>query len=58
MLVAYAPAIHQAIASGDLAQMKAMVTHAENSLKETGDVAAALEVLKNEIAKLERKPKP
>ena len=55
MLVAYAPAIQQAIAKGDLAEMKAMLGHAEKTLKEQGDISAAIEALKIEIAKLERK---
>ena len=51
----YGPAIHQAVASGDLAQMKAMEKHAEEYLKEWGDIRTALELLKAEIAKRERK---
>jgi hypothetical protein len=57
MLVAYAPAIQQAIASGDVSQMKAMQKNAEEYLKEWGDVRAALEVLKAEIAKAETRKK-
>jgi Domain of unknown function (DUF1843) len=51
----YGTAIHQAIASGDLAQMKAIEKHAEEYLKEWGDVRSALELLKSEIAKRDRK---
>lgn len=51
----YGTAIHQAIASGDLAKMKAMASEAEHHLKEFGNVSAALEHLKIEIAKLEKK---
>ena len=51
----YGTAIHQAIASGDLQKMKAMVVEAEKYLKEHGDVAAALAIMKAEIAKLEKK---
>jgi hypothetical protein len=51
----YGQAIHQAVASGDLAQMKAVEKHAEEYLKEWGDVRSALELLKAEIAKRERK---
>lgn len=51
----YGSAIHQAIASGDLAQMKAIEKHAEEYLKEWGDVRSALELLKSEIAKRDRK---
>ncbi|NER37668.1 MAG: DUF1843 domain-containing protein [Oscillatoria sp. SIO1A7] len=54
MRVLYGVSIHEAAASGDLERMKAMVQQAEEWLRETGDVAAALEVLKLEIAKLER----
>ena len=49
----YGVAIQQAIAASDLAQMKRVAREAEEHLKETGNVAAALEVLKIEIAKLE-----
>ena len=49
----YAVPIQQAAASGDLQRMKAIVQQAEEWLKETGDVSAALEALKLEIAKLE-----
>ena len=55
MIVAYAPAIQQAIAKGDLAEMKAMLGHAEKILKEQGDLSAAIESLRIEIAKLESK---
>lgn len=51
----YGPAIHQAIASGELAKMKAMEKQAEEHLKEWGDIRSALEQLKAEIAKRERK---
>ncbi len=50
----YGVAIHEAAASQDLPRMKAMVQQTEEWLKQTGDVAAALEGLKLEIAKLER----
>jgi Domain of unknown function (DUF1843) len=49
----YGPAIHLAIAAGDLAQMKALAAETERYLAEHGDVRAALEILKSEIAKLE-----
>jgi hypothetical protein len=51
----YGPAIHQAIAGGDLASMKAVAASAEAHLAEHGNVCAALEALKIEIAKLEAK---
>jgi peptidase E len=52
----YGVAIHQAVASGDLAQMKAAAQQAEAYLQEWGNVPAALESLKLEISKLEKKP--
>jgi hypothetical protein len=51
----YGPAIHQAIAGGELAHMKATLKHAEEFLAEVGDIPAALELLKAEIVKLEHK---
>ncbi len=51
----YGVAIHEAAASGDLQRMKAMVQQTEEWLREVGDVSAALEALKLEIAKLERR---
>jgi hypothetical protein len=51
----YAPTIHHCYAKGDLGEMKAMAAEAERYLHENGDVAAALEILKSEIAKLEKK---
>ena len=49
----YGIAIQQAVASGDLAQMKKAAADAEKHLHDHGDVRAALEALKLEIAKLE-----
>ena len=49
----YASTIHQTCANGDLNEMKALVEQAEKWLAEHGNVASALEVLKQEIAKLE-----
>ena len=49
----YGAAIQQAIASGQLAQMKAAASQARQHLAEVGNVSAALEALKIEIAKLE-----
>jgi len=49
----YGPPIQQAIASGSLSRMKAAVKRAEAFLGKHGDIGAALEVLKAEIAKLE-----
>jgi hypothetical protein len=49
----YAVGLHEATVSGDLERMKAAVNQAEEWLKETGNVSAALELLKLEIVKLE-----
>ncbi|HTC47472.1 MAG TPA: DUF1843 domain-containing protein [Candidatus Aquilonibacter sp.] len=51
----YAPPIHHCIAKGDLGEMKSLAKEAENYLHQAGDVSAALETLKIEIAKLEAK---
>jgi hypothetical protein len=53
----YAVTIHQCAAGGDLQQMKNMVKEAEEHIKSHGNVGAALELLKGEIAKLEHKHK-
>ena len=53
----YAVTIHHCAASGDLAQMKKVAAEAEAHLKSYGDVSAALEALKVEIAKHEGKGK-
>lgn len=53
----YGTAIQQAVASGDLAEMKKLVRQAERFLAEHGDIRAALEVLRVEIQKLEHKRK-
>jgi hypothetical protein len=50
----YAATIHRCIAGGDLAKMKALAKEAETHLHEHGNVSAALEALKIEIAKLEK----
>ncbi len=50
---AYGVAIHKAIASGDLEEMQKVCREAEEHLAQHGDVSAALEGLKAEIAKLE-----
>jgi hypothetical protein len=49
----YAVTIHHCAAGGDLAEMKKLVTEAEEHLAQYGNVSAALEALKIEIAKLE-----
>ncbi|WP_213806105.1 DUF1843 domain-containing protein [Granulicella sp. dw_53] len=53
--VLYAVTLHNTAAKGDLGEMKKVAAEAEQHLKDYGDVSAALEVLKAEIAKLERK---
>ncbi len=53
----YGTAIHQAIASGSLEQMKKVAKAAETYLAEHGDIHAALEALKIEITKHEAKKK-
>lgn len=49
----YSVTVHKATASRDLKQMKAIERQAEEFLAEHGNVAAALKILKQEIAKLE-----
>ncbi len=53
--VLYGVGIQEAAASGDLERMKLVARQAEEYLRESGDVPAALEALKIEIAKLEKK---
>lgn len=53
MHVLYAVVMHQAAAKGDLTEMKTLAAQAEQHLAQHGDVSAALEALKMEIAKLE-----
>lgn len=54
-ILMYGPAIQEAVASGDLEKMKAVARQAEEHLREWGNIPAALEALKIEIARLERK---
>ncbi len=49
----YATSIHKTVASGDIRKMKALKKQAEKWLKEHGNVSGAVEILKQEIAKLE-----
>jgi hypothetical protein len=56
VVVLYAASIQEAVVSGDVARMRALVQQAEDHLKEWGNISAALELLKLEIAKLEGKP--
>jgi Domain of unknown function (DUF1843) len=51
----YGVTIHHCIAEGDLGKMKQVLADAEKYLTEYGDVGAAVEVLKAEIAKAEAK---
>ena len=53
----YGPPIQEAIAKGDLARMKQLAAETEKFLQESGDVPAALEVLRIEIAKHEYRAK-
>lgn len=50
----YGVTIGEACAKGDLEEMKSLEKQAEEYLAEHGNVPAALEVLKAEIAKAER----
>jgi hypothetical protein len=49
----YGPPIHEAIATGDLARLREMAQHAQQWIAEHGDLSAALEILKAEIARRE-----
>jgi hypothetical protein len=51
----YAPTIHQTIARGDLQELKKVAAEAEAYLASHGNISAALEALKAEIAKMEAK---
>lgn len=55
VITLYGPGIRNAIASGDLKQMEATLHAAEQHLKEHGDVSAAVEALKAEIARQHKK---
>ncbi|MGD0300695.1 MAG: DUF1843 domain-containing protein [Bryobacteraceae bacterium] len=54
-ILLYAPTIHDAITSGDLSRMKQVAQEAEQYLQQSGDLPAALQALKIEIAKAEHK---
>jgi hypothetical protein len=54
-VILYGVGIHHAAASGDLAAMKKIAAEAEAWLAAHGNISAALEALKIEIAKLEAK---
>ncbi|OQS41625.1 DUF1843 domain-containing protein [Chromobacterium haemolyticum] len=51
----YGVAIHQAIAEGNLAQMKTLLEQGEQHLRQYGDLHAAVDQLKQEISRLERR---
>jgi len=51
----YASPIHRVIVGGDLGEMKALALEAKQYLEQHGDVAAALDTLQLEIAKMEAK---
>ena len=51
-MVMYGVAIHEAIASGDRAQMQTVARQAEAYLAQYGDLSAAIEILKSELIKL------
>ena len=51
----YAVVIHGCAAGGNLAEMKKVAAEAEEHLHSHGNISAALEALKVEIAKLEAK---
>ncbi|WP_082411273.1 DUF1843 domain-containing protein [Methylogaea oryzae] len=54
-VILYGVAMQQAAASGDISRMKEVCRQAEDYLEKVGDISAALQVLKVEIAKLEKK---
>jgi len=51
----YGPAIHQAIASGDVDEMRRLVREAEQHIAEWGNIPLALEFLKVELARAEQR---
>ena len=53
VLPPYGAAIHQARASGDVDEMRKVAAEAEEHIAEYGDVAGALEELKEKIAEQE-----
>lgn len=55
-VILYGVTIQEAVASGDLARMKEVARQAEDHLREWGNVPAALEALKLEISRVEKKP--
>lgn len=55
-VILYGVSIYEAVASGDVQKMKAVAKQAEEHLQEWGNIPAALEALKLEISKLDKKP--
>jgi hypothetical protein len=51
----YGVAIQEAVASGDVARMKQVAQQAEEFVAQWGNIPAALEALKLEIAKAEKR---
>ncbi len=51
----YGVVIHEAVCSGDIHRMKQVAQEAEQYLQQAGDLPAALQHLKIEIAKAEHK---
>jgi hypothetical protein len=49
----YGPAIQEAVASGEVERMRDVLRQAEDHVSQHGDVGAAVEALKVEIAKAE-----
>jgi hypothetical protein len=49
----YGPAIHEAIATGELERMRETLREAEQYLADHGNVSAAVEALRAEIARCE-----
>lgn len=52
--ILYGVAIREAIASGDVEQMRSVAKEAEEHLQEYGNISAAAEALKVEIQKAEQ----
>lgn len=50
-VILYGVAIHEAIASGDRGRMQSVAREAEAYLAQYGDLGAAIEILKSELAK-------
>lgn len=53
----YGPVLMDVAASGDLEEMERVAREAEEYLRESGDVSAALQALKLEIAKVKARKK-